>query len=47
MDGDITISIDKEKFDKDKIWDGLKGYITNCELKPEVIIRKLQKIMAY
>lgn len=38
MDGNITISIDKEKFDKDKIWDGLKGYITNCELKPEVII---------
>jgi len=44
MDGDITISIDKEKFDKDKIWDGLKGYITNCELKPEVIIENYKNL---
>lgn len=38
MEGDIKVSIDKEKFEKDKIWDGLKGYITNCKLKPEKII---------
>ena len=44
MDGEITISIDKEKFDKDKIWDGLKGYITNCELKPEVIIENYKNL---
>lgn len=44
MDGDIIISIDKEKFDKDKIWDGLKGYITNCELKPEVIIENYKNL---
>lgn len=44
MDGDITISIDKEKFDKDKIWDGLKGYITNCELKPEAIIENYKNL---
>jgi transposase len=44
MDGDITISIDKEKFDKDKIWDGLKGYITNCELKPEAIIENYKSL---
>lgn len=38
MEGEIKVSIDKDKFDKDKIWDGLKGYITNCKLKPEEII---------
>lgn len=38
MEGEIKVTIDKNKFDKDKIWDGLKGYITNCKLKPEEII---------
>lgn len=38
MEGEIKVTIDKDKFDKDKIWDGLKGYITNCNLKPEEII---------
>lgn len=38
MEGEIMVTIDKKKFDKDKIWDGLKGYITNCKLKPEEII---------
>jgi transposase len=38
MDGEIKVSIDKEKFDEDKIWDGLKGYVTNCKLKPEEIL---------
>lgn len=44
MDGDITISIDKEKFDTDKIWDGLKGYITNCDLKPEMVIENYKNL---
>lgn len=38
MEGEIKVTIDKDKFEKDKIWDGLKGYITNCKLKPEEII---------
>ena len=38
MDGDITISIDMEKFDKDALWDGLKGYITNTDLPQDEII---------
>ena len=28
MEGDISIKIDYEKFDSDKAWDGIKGYIT-------------------
>ena len=38
MKGDIEISIDKEKFDADAKWDGLKGYITNSKLTKDEII---------
>ena len=38
MEGDIKISIDKEKFESDAQWDGLKGYITNSNLSKEEII---------
>lgn len=44
MDGEIKISIDKEKFDLDKAWDGLKGYVTNCKLKPEEIIESYRNL---
>ena len=38
MEGEIKISIDKEKFELDSKWDGLKGYITNTSLlKTEII----------
>ena len=29
----MSISIDKEKLNKDAKWDGLKGYITNTTLR--------------
>ena len=38
MDGDIKVSIDKEKFEKDARWDGLKGYLTNSTLSKDEII---------
>jgi transposase len=38
MKGELEVSIDIEKFENDKKWDGLKGYITNCELTPKEII---------
>jgi len=38
MEGDVTISIDKEKFELDSKWDGLKGYITNTNLSKNEII---------
>jgi transposase len=39
LEGNMNISIDKEKFDADSKWDGLKGYQTNDKLlsKEEVI----------
>lgn len=38
MEGDVSIEIDYEKFNQDKSWDGLKGYVTNTRLKPSQII---------
>ena len=38
MQGDVHIEIDYEKYHKDKQWDGLKGYLTNCPLKESQII---------
>lgn len=44
LKGEIQVEIDKEKFERDKIWDGLKGYITNCDLKPEEIIENYNNL---
>jgi transposase len=38
MNGEIKISIDYNKFEDDAKWDGLKGYLTNSDLKPRAII---------
>lgn len=40
MSGDVHISIDYEKFNDDSKWDGLKGYITNCPLSKEEVIKQ-------
>lgn len=36
--GDVKIEIDYDKFNDDKKWDGLKGYLTNTKLRPKQII---------
>ena len=38
LEGDVKISIDKEKYSADAKWDGLKGYTTNTDLTKEEII---------
>jgi transposase len=38
LEGELKISIDKNKFEQDARWDGLKGYITNTLLTKEEII---------
>ncbi len=38
LDGQIQISIDKEKFEADSKWDGLKGYLTNTNMRAEEIM---------
>jgi transposase len=38
LQGEITITIDKEQYKADAKWDGLKGYVTNSTLEKDTII---------
>lgn len=44
LEGEITVSINTEKLDHDKKWDGLKGYITNARLSRQQIIENYQHL---
>ncbi len=44
MQGKITIEIDSEKFKADKLWDGLKGYITNTQLGAKQVIENYKNL---
>ncbi len=44
MEGKVLVSIDMDKYIKDAVWDGLKGYITNCKLKPQEIIANYKNL---
>lgn len=39
MEGDIRVKLDAQKVIDDQKWDGLKGYLTNCNLTKEEIIQ--------
>lgn len=38
MEGSIRITIDKDKYQADAAWDGLKGYLTNTRLSKEEVL---------
>ncbi len=38
LEGKVDVSIDYDKFEKDKVWDGLKGYVSNTRLGAKRII---------
>jgi transposase len=38
LEGDVSISIDRQKFEADGKWDGLKGYLTNSKLPKDQVI---------
>lgn len=38
IEGEATICIDTEAFEKDSVWDGLKGYVTNTKLSDAEVI---------
>ena len=40
LKGDVDIAIDYDKFHQDSKWDGLKGYITNCQLTKEDVVKQ-------
>jgi len=44
LKGDVSIEIDYEKFEQDKKWDGLKGYLTNTRLNKEKVIENYHNL---
>jgi transposase len=42
--GEVNIKIDYDKFDDDKKWDGLKGYITNSDLSSKDVIENYREL---
>jgi transposase len=42
--GNVSIEIDYEKFNNDQSWDGLKGYITNTNLKDKQVIENYKNL---
>jgi transposase len=44
MEGEVRIALDREKFDQDQKWDGLKGYITNTGLKKDEVIENYNNL---
>ena len=38
LEGEISISIDREKLQQDQKWDGMKGYLTNTELSSSDVV---------
>lgn len=44
LNGDIVIEIDYDKYNYDKIWDGLKGYVTNTKLSDSEVIENYKNL---
>jgi hypothetical protein len=44
LEGEINITIDLEKFNKDQAWDGIKGYLTNTHLNSEEVIANYRNL---
>ena len=38
LEGELSVEIDYQKFEADKAWDGLKGYITDTKLPKRQVI---------
>lgn len=38
MEGEVKITLDPQKIEQEQAWDGLKGYLTNCNLPPDDVI---------
>ncbi len=44
LKGEVSIEIDYQKFEQDKKWDGLKGYLTNTKLTKEKVIENYHNL---
>jgi transposase len=44
LQGQVTITLDEEKYQEDAKWDGLKGYLTNTMLPKETVIEYYKQL---
>ena len=44
LEGEVYIAIDYEKYNYDKIWDGLKGYVTNTKIPDNEVIENYKNL---
>jgi transposase len=44
LDGEVKIEIDEEKIAKAARWDGLKGYLTNTDYSPQLVIQRYSQL---
>ena len=44
LQGELLVEIDYDKYEKDKQWDGLKGYVTNSKLSNKQIIENYSNL---
>lgn len=44
LEGNIKVSIDKDKISHDEKWDGLKGYITNTDLSERQVVENYKHL---
>jgi len=44
LQGELTIEIDYTKFNNDRVWDGLKGYITNTKLNDKQVVENYKNL---
>ena len=44
LSGDIDVKINYEKYEKDSVWDGLKGYITNTKLSDNDVMENYKNL---
>jgi transposase len=44
LEGKVDIKIDYQKFEQDAQWDGLKGYLTNTNLKSDAVLENYKNL---
>jgi len=44
LSGEVSITIDYQKFEADSVWDGLKGYVTNTSLQKNKVIENYSQL---
>jgi len=44
LEGQMQVTIDKQKYEADAKWDGLKGYMTNTQLSKDLVIENYMQL---